>query len=407
MAVAYSQEARFYALNEWLAIVTTWALYAWATTGRRRHLIAYTALMIVFVWTHLYAWFVLAAHGAWMAWRIVRAGDRDPTVRRTRREATIAGGVIVVAFLPWVPVLVDQVKRVVAGYWIMRPSPAAPVLCLYDFLCPLDRLRFAVGALAVAGLLVAIWRWATRRRESTPQAVRPTESALGATRGVGVPFGLLIAWLVIPIGVPFLWSLVATPIFLPKYAVVAQPAALILFAWAVRRTPVVAAALLAAVSFCAIHPPEYPLVSEQWREAASIVNRDAPAEAPVYVCQDYCYFALAYYLDDKTRVTPVWERKSKRARFDPHYPNPAVSLEEMLRRLKTESGEAWLVVARVRETGGPAAWRKLTRELSTVRNVAHHWKLRGVDVFRLQAQDSAGTSSRYEADAIPPARRAD
>jgi mannosyltransferase len=397
MAVAYSQEARFYALNEWLSIVTTWALYAWATSGRRRHLVAYTALMVIFVWTHLYAWFVFAAHGVWMGWRILRTGERHPTFHRTRRDATIAAGVILVAFLPWVPVLVDQMKRVVAGYWIAKPSPAAPALCLYDFLYPLDRLRLVVGVLAAAGFVLAIWYRVMRRSEPAP----------GAARREGVPLGLLIAWLVIPTGVPFLWSLVATPIFLPKYAVVAQPAALILFAWAARRMAVAAAALLAAVSVWAIHPPEYPLMSEQWREAAAIVNRDAPAEAPVYVCQDYCFFALAYYLDDEMRVTPVWETESQRGRFDPHYPKPAISLEEMLRRLGEESGEAWLVVARVRETGGPASWQKLTRELSRLRDVVDHRALRHVDVFRLRARDSAGKPSRYEADPIPPDRRAD
>jgi hypothetical protein len=280
-------------------------------------------------------------------------------------------------------------------------------LCLYDFLYPLDRLRLAVGAVAAAVFLVAIWRRATRRGESAPRAARHTEPASRVAHRNAVPFGLLIAWLVIPIGVPFFWSLVATPIFLPKYAVVSQPAALILFAWAARRMAVVAAALLAAVSFCAIHPPESPLMFEQWREAAAIVNRDAPAEAPVYVCQDYCFFALAYYLDDETRVTPVWVTESERGRFDPHYPNPAISLEEMLRRLRTESGEAWLVVAHVRETHGPALWQRLTHELSALRSVAHHWELRSVDVFRLQARASTGKPSRYEADAVPADRRAD
>jgi mannosyltransferase len=384
MAVAYSQEARFYALNEWLSIVTTWALYAWATTGRRRHLITYTVLMIVFVWTHLYAWFVFAAHGVWMGWRLLRTGDRDPTSRRTRRDAMIAAGVIVLAFLPWLPILADQVKRVVAGYWIARPSSGAPALCLYDFLYPVDRLRVVVGALAAGGVLVAIWRRTTHRGESAPAAARPQDA----------PYGLLIAWLVIPTGVPFLWSLVATPIFQVKYALVAQPAALILFAWAARRMTVAAAALLAAVSLYSIHPVEYPLVFEQWREAAAIVNRDVPAGAPVYVYQDYCFFALAYYLDDVTHVTPVWETESRRGRFDPHYPNSAISLEEMLRRLGEKSSEAWLVVARVRESGGPASWEKLTRELSGLRDAVDHWELRHVDVFRLPARTSTGRASR-------------
>lgn len=397
MAVAYSQEARFYALTEWLSIVTTWALYAWATSGRRRHLIAYTALMVAFVWTHSYAWFVFAAHGVWMGWRILKSGEQSLTSRRTRRGAMIAAGVIILAFVPWLPILVDQVQRVVAGYWIGRPSPAAPALCLYDFLYPQDRLRIAVGVLAAAGFLLAIWRRTTRRGKPAPAAARLRKT----------PYGLLIAWLVIPTCVPCLWSLVATPIFQVKYALVAQPAMLILFAWAARRMAAVAAALLAAVSLYPIHAAEYPLVVEHWREAAAIVNWEAPPEAPIYVYQDYCCFALTYYLDNEQRVTPVWETENPQGRFDPYYPHPAISLDDLLRRLAEEPGEAWLVAARVRGTYGGTSWQKLTRELEQRRGAVDHRELRRVDVFRLPPQDAEDESSRYEATPVPPDRRAD
>jgi 4-amino-4-deoxy-L-arabinose transferase-like glycosyltransferase len=376
MAVAYSQEARFYALIELVAILSTWAAYAWVRTPRRRTGLAYTASAVVFVWLHTFAWPVLAAH---LAWLLIRAGRNTSRAERKRllRGAVTAGGVVIVSFLPWVAVLADQVRSVLAGYWIPRPRLVEPLVCLYDHLAPLrwPITRYAVAAVAV---LVTAITLAGRTRLGRNRAWRSDTG--------DQPLALLLLWLVIPIAIPFAWSCLATPVFQIKYTIVAQPAAILLLARLAVRVPIPAMIILAAVSLRPPTSPDYPLVVEDWRKAAGIIREWGPPDAPVYMYRDYCTFALAYSLGDDTRIIPVLARDQRRSDFEGYTSRPAVPFDAMLERLRQRSGPAWLVLARVRGYG-EGHYDQVCRNVEEVRPIADKWRLAEVDVLRLASVD--------------------
>lgn len=287
----------------------------------------------------------------------------------------MTSGIVIISFLPWVAVLTDQVRTVLGGYWIPRPRPVEPLVCLYDHLTP---LRWAITRHAVAGLAAAVAILAAVQWVRAPARLRPqSDESTGRS-----PIFLLLLWLILPIGLPFAWSCVATPIFQIKYTIVAQPAALLLLARLAVRRPIPAMIILAAVSLRPPTSPDYPLVVEDWRDAARIIQDTGPAAAPIYMYRDYCTFPLAYYLGGDARIVPVLARGQLRGDFEGYTSNPPIPFDDMLDRLGQQNGPAWLVLVRV-------DCDQVQPEIESVRAVARRWDLAELNVLRLVPPDPA------------------
>jgi 4-amino-4-deoxy-L-arabinose transferase-like glycosyltransferase len=100
-AIFYATDARGYALVTAFVVLSTLALLTALDDGRRR----WWALYAVAVWaaasTHYIAALVLVPQAAWALW----------THREQAREELIAGGVAVVAWLPWLPSFLIQARN--------------------------------------------------------------------------------------------------------------------------------------------------------------------------------------------------------------------------------------------------------------------------------------------------------
>jgi hypothetical protein len=149
-----------------------------------------------------------------------------------------------------------------------------------------------------------------------------------------------------------------------------------------RRFTVVAMALLIAVSLWRPWCPEYPLQHEDWRAAVTLIREHAGETAPVYVYRDYCWCAVAYYLADDDRIVPVTAADQRPSEFTAHFPRHPVELATLIDTLRTETGPAWLVIARVREVQGPEGYDALIDMLHQTGRVDEHRHLAKVDLVR-------------------------
>ena len=375
LAVGYSQEARYYALVELLAVAGSLLLRLAVVTGRGKWMVCYAALMVVFVWTHTFAWFVLAAHITAVVWT-VRASSPFPASDRRRLALRfgLAVAVVVASFTPWTGILFSQVRTVLGGYWIPRPEAVTLLACAHAFVVPLEALRWPTVAAAALGMLY-IWR---RRRMAAP-VWRDTHVAQ-------FDWIMLGSWATLPICVPLLWSLVGTPIFQVKYALVAQPAVLILLSLLFVRRPATAMFIIAL--FTAAHAPAVNrgLQVEDWRQAAAIIEAEGRPGKPIYICQDYTYYALVYYLDEsKYPVTPVIMRGSTASDFAEVYPRGPLRYEPWLDRLRHDD-QAWVVLSRLRLDEAESGFEQVLADLQKLGSV-RVWSVRGdVDVLYWQRQ---------------------
>ncbi|HUU85449.1 MAG TPA: glycosyltransferase family 39 protein [Phycisphaerae bacterium] len=379
-SVAYAQEARFYALIQLLSLISSLFLCRLIERQNLRDAAGYAVATSALLWTHTFGWFVLAAQVVWLltAWR-------DPPPPGTPRRRLIRLGLLsitlaVLSFLPWVPVLLQQIAEVQRGYWIAEPSWTALAQAAHHMLVLVRPLRWPI---VVVGVVMALhWLIARIRSRSVGQPTQTVPSdEPGRKRIRRCHLWGLLAWTALPILIPFVWSRFSTPIFQVKYAIVAQAPALILFAALLTRRPVLGVAVLALLT--GFWPPnrDRDLVVEEWPQAADILIQQNTTGATVFVYQDYAYFPLEYYLKGRCRVRPVYTEGQAPNAFAPYYPDDATTFDEMLSYLaESDEPEIWFVL----RWGCPRERAQLHDRIAALREIDSIWELRCVDVIRLR-----------------------
>ncbi|MCH7703261.1 MAG: hypothetical protein IID37_16400 [Planctomycetes bacterium] len=377
LSIAHAQEARFYALTQFLALLGSWLLCRMLDRLRWVDALWYVVAMSILVWTHTFGWFVLAAHAVWLIAAACKGRDADPRRRRMLALGAVSGLAIVLSFSPWLPILFEQISGVRRGYWISEPPWSNLLGCLREMLI-LDRLmRWPIVILAV--LIASIT--AARLLRHRPKPAQSRSDGLGGIPLRSSDLWGLVAWMVLPILVPFVWSKLSTPIFQIKYAIVAQAPALILLAVGAVRRPLLVATALALLTVCWPPNADRGLVVEDWPAVAHLLRERADPGGTIFVYRDYGYFPLDYYLGDGWRLTPVFTEGHTTTAFAIYYPDGGITFEEMTRRLASSNeGDAWLVLRW--ET--PQRREALADQLGQFRNVQALHRFRALDVIQFQ-----------------------
>ncbi|MEV6149788.1 glycosyltransferase family 39 protein [Nonomuraea sp. NPDC052129] len=272
----YAQEARQYALVTALMVGATYLLVVTIDAGRDRRYrwrpwAAYTIMLAVAGWLHLYALFILPAHAVMLLWRrppapgwrewIVSAGVAGVLVAPLALAARAQFGLV-----SWIPRPdLGTVRHL--GWLVFGGNPVAIVTALALAVVGLSRRRHGDGLAT---------QWAVRSGTAGPPtpdivpgsrlprvatldvatlevALTPRESARLTVRTVALP------WLLVPGGLMVAISLIGPPIFYPRYvlhsvaalALAAGAGIAYVVAWAASRMPharlVIPAAALAVL----------------------------------------------------------------------------------------------------------------------------------------------------------------
>ena len=260
LLIVYSRETRMYA---WLVLVTC---FAWeclfrlkeqdngeVSTARRWGVsIAYTASVVALIYSH--------PLGLLMAGTL---GVVSILFRISWKRLAAVYLVVAVGIAPWV-----------ARYFDHDPESSTGRLPLkYLLVTPIG---FVGGNFATLAFFCFLIGYAlTRVSREKPRFVMENPSA-----AVG-----LLAWLILPPVVLYLYSMVAHPIFGPaRYTLFVAPAFLLLVARGLARLPAwaglflgIAISVLAAMLWTPlIFSPD---LKADWRAAAAFLNRDDPAQA--------------------------------------------------------------------------------------------------------------------------------
>jgi mannosyltransferase len=276
--VFWGQDARGYAPMVALAAGSFAAFAALVQNGSRRAWIAYVGLTALAVYASFVAALVVPAQLVALAWR-----------REAWRRVASALAVCVVC---WIPLAVLALSRGSGQlFWIPRPGlklEKQVILALTSAgFEPNFRPTWAAAALAILTVLLLV----------------------GAFVRTPVPWGarLGLTWLVVPLGLMWLWSLVGQPLFTPRNALVSLPAVALLLGWLVARTPIgwAAVAVVLALRVVAL-APSYGTSPEDWRAATRYVTASArPGDCVAFYPLD-ARMPFAYYSGQP--VKPYVER---------------------------------------------------------------------------------------------------
>jgi hypothetical protein len=268
----YGTEARAYALVAFLACASTVCLLRALDTRRPAWWAAYAVAVSATAYTHYVAIFVLAVQAGWAFW-----------VHRDRlRELVVVHGLILLAYLPWLPSYIvqqrhsaDEAHRIAA---LAPPSVAyfARVMAQVMVGQPFVSLRAVPGL--VPGLLVGL----TLAAALVAAAVRAGYGARPSARGALV---ILLA-LATPLGIAALSLRPDVSFILPRNMIASLPAVAVLAGWllvSLPRRAAIAAVAIVVVSLAtgAVRALDHENRRSQYRTAAHLIDARARPGDPV------------------------------------------------------------------------------------------------------------------------------
>jgi mannosyltransferase len=267
--VRYSQEVRMYAL---LALLAAASMYFFIKLLQRRsffNIAAYAVCSVLLLYTHTFGVLIVVAQNAYIVVALVLGARRNwPLVPlKTWVPTQVA---FVVLFAPWLRYLLQHVGLIGSGFWIPDVTALSMPASIYSFSGSVP-LALLFGALCFAGLFVY-------RKGDNVHSL-----SLKGWR-VGLPnvdkSALLVSWLVVPMVIPFVASLVWTSVYLTRVVIGASVALYLLVARGIRALgnrwiQVGVACLIVALSVGVLRGYYTRVDKEQWREATAYVEEQA------------------------------------------------------------------------------------------------------------------------------------
>lgn len=171
--IAFAWEARMYTLGTALALLSSWLLVRAVRQPSLTAWIYYAIIATLFAYTHYFSFFTLAAHALVAAgYIVIRARGRLGEIIHSRLfwHAGLAGALVVLLYVPWIPTLLRQNQQVQASFWVPAPVQWSVADTFYRFFFPTVQEpphAWPAAALTAASLLVVVIIWivlALRRR---------------------------------------------------------------------------------------------------------------------------------------------------------------------------------------------------------------------------------------------------
>lgn len=310
--IEYSQDARPYALLCLTSILFAGASIRALETDRFSWHLASAIGALLLLYSHAYGallWLSVA-----IAVGVSAVAWRDPGLRTLLRWA--AGQIVAgLLFLPWSQFLAERYQHILTyGFWLPHPTG--------DFMLALVTNVASGGPMVVALLAGSIVALAPSRW-FVPRTWQPGESHEALRRAI------LIAWLLGPLAIGLLLSIIGEPILNPRYVIGSLLAWLILGSIGLCRVlriggrPVLVGGLVLALAGAAMMLWLYqPIQHEDARGTVKTYAEQAVPTDCVFVIQSAVGGEVIYYLraqpacylstDDPADITP-WSVSSRRS----------------------------------------------------------------------------------------------
>lgn len=257
--IHYAQEVRSYALFYLLGTLSYYFFVRTLSQPSKTNALLYWLSTILVFYTHYYGAILIFTQLLAFVYVVIKTPQER---RRLIRTAVLTAVVLAAAAAPLLPYVAPLAG--VEHFWIEKPSILFPAIYFKKFF----------GSWIVFFLFAGLALYALRDvwRASAPKRIRTA-------------LGLLLIWVIAGVAVPYVRSITATPMMMPRYTIFVLPALILIVAygfWKLRtpaRRPLFALGI--AVSLLYLYTNYYTaVVKEQWRDALQAVARhDA---VPVY-----------------------------------------------------------------------------------------------------------------------------
>jgi hypothetical protein len=220
MQIQYAHEARYYAL---LSLVTMSALACVPVLANRRSwpvMIGFVIACAAGMYTHnIMMFYVLGLYAAWLIW----PGERR--VRLRLGDMAIAGVLLLLVYVPWAPVLMQQMRWMTGTFWARQPG-AFDLGLVLSAITGVDVWNTPGGVWRAVGWLPHIYLVASVTVLCLAAAIMLARSSAALA---------LAAFALGPIAIVFCYSQFRQPIFFERVFIASSCVAPILLGMAVER----------------------------------------------------------------------------------------------------------------------------------------------------------------------------
>ncbi|HEX9503182.1 MAG TPA: glycosyltransferase family 39 protein [Patescibacteria group bacterium] len=117
--IQYSLEARMYTLGTFLVLFSSFILLKALENNKLKYWLLYALLTAASLYTHYYLLFSIAAQGLYVLYYLYKNRLYKDSILFASLGSYVLAAVL---FIPWLPTLLTQLRRVEAAYWIPAPD---------------------------------------------------------------------------------------------------------------------------------------------------------------------------------------------------------------------------------------------------------------------------------------------
>jgi uncharacterized membrane protein len=280
--IHYSQITRFYSYFEFMALLSYLYFILALKDKKNIHFAFYVIASILLVYSHIYGAFILAAQNLFLVLQLKKYKNILPAW-------FICQALVLIALLPNLYLLffggAGLGGAIAENTWgLPKPSLLILLKTFFYFIFSPRRDRswdamlsnYAIaGSLLLIGILISFIRQGKR---TVVTNVREVIANLQETPVVALNLFLVCCWLLIPVLLPFIFSLVVSPIYAERYLISAAPALYLLLSVGIfnirKLVPLIVSLIVLVVMIVPGLGYYYVTpVDEQWREVAMYVEK--------------------------------------------------------------------------------------------------------------------------------------
>jgi mannosyltransferase len=305
----YSQETRMYSLMVLLALVSMYFFWRFLQQSNLVSSVGYVLSTTLLVYTHYFGWFVVIAQNIYIVTFLVLSKQRTYKLRHWIGLQAI----VLALFAPWMVVLSRQSIPGVLSYisWIPQPTAATLISAYQIYSGTAGWVADSGTVVLLAAVLSALFCGLSVFSLFAYQKVRgamdwkaPLKSLESYSWEVRIqdltPVYFLAVWLLAINLIPFVISLVSTPIYWYRYTIAASVALYLLVGKGIaninyKPTKLAVIGVVAALSVASLPSYYFGVTRGQAREATSLIDANAKSGDVVLIYPDYEILTFNYY----------------------------------------------------------------------------------------------------------------
>ncbi len=281
--VQYAQEARMYSLMSFLTLASFYSFLTFTKTRSKISTFWYVLSTGLLLYTHVYAVFIPLSQNIYFFFNYYKKMYRGAWSLKQWLHAQLL--IFIIAF-PWFVITFIHARAVYQNIWITRPSLTLIIEILLTFTSSFDIL--SLYFLLLLSIVITGFMKIHQAKDNTSRTGGP----------------LLLLYLLLSIGVPFIISLFFTPILAIRYLLAASLAFYLLLARLLSKThpSMLRVFLLPFIILSSMqlylyhtHVSNRPIIKSPWHTIAADINNQALRNEVVIIDPPYDILTFSYY----------------------------------------------------------------------------------------------------------------